>query len=90
MNQTTGKLFFVNEDGEKQEIGTTANLDYIGIDLAEGEDEQVTTLCNKEVTFSIKPTYKEWHKKRKGKRYIYYYITKEGFDPKVINMLLGR
>lgn len=42
-----------------------------------------------EATLTIRPTYKKWFKKKKGKRYLHYYIIKNGFDPKLIQKLRG-
>ena len=44
---------------------------------------------NVQTTLTLRPTYKKWFKKKKGKRYVYHYIVKEGFDPKIIKILRG-
>lgn len=98
----SGNLY-VSDGEDYKEIGTitggynivteelaAATSGYIDLeDLEEAAVALSKQFQNVQTTLSIRPTYKKWFKKKKGKRYVYRYIVKEGFDPKVIKMLIG-
>lgn len=77
-------------DGEtfKEFDGTPKEM-VVGIDYANGKDEYIETIINGEMTLTLKPTHKEWFKKKKGNRYVRSYKLKEGMDLKVFNKLFG-
>ena len=79
-----GKLYFQNDDGEYQELGA---LEEVEIE-DDAFNETVRSGWNTNDTFMIRPIYKEWHKKKKGKHYIWYYKIKQGINPKIIEKLL--
>ena len=84
-----GKLYFQNEEGKYEELGSTKELK---LEPTEIKDDAFTKTIrvgwNTDNNFIVKPTYKEWHKKKKGKRYIWYYKIKQGINPKIIKELL--
>ena len=90
IGSTLGKGTFYISDGDTfKEIGKTTDSMCIGVDFGDGNDECVQCIKNGEATLTLKTTYKEFYYKRKGKRHIRYYKTKNGFDPKILRKLLG-
>ena len=79
-----GKLFIQNGDNEYQELGT---LERIEIE-EDAFTKAVRSGWNTNDTFMIRPFYKEWHKKKKGKHYVWNYKINEGINPKIIEKLL--
>ena len=79
-----GKLYFQNNDGEYQELRA--------VEKVEIEEDAFTKAVRSgwdaKDTFMITPIYKEWYKKKKGKRYVWYYKIRQGIDPKIIEKLL--
>lgn len=88
-NLCKGKLYFQNEMGEFKELEGVGELSYSDVDY-ESDDDFLKSMCIDEpVTITCTPTYKEFHRKRKGKRYIHYPIIKKGFPPKILALLTG-
>lgn len=89
-NLCNGKLYTKNENGEFKELGVAGELKLSDIDIDLSNDEFLKSLCIDEpVTITCTPTYKEFHRKRKGKRYIHYPIIRKGFSPKILALLTG-
>lgn len=89
-NLCNGKLYTKNENGEFKELGVAGELELSDIDIDLSYDEFLKGLCIDEpVTITCTPTYKEFHRKRKGKRYIHYPIIRKGFSPKILALLTG-
>lgn len=85
-----GKLGYLNEKGELQELGSIKN---IGVDFAEGKDKQIDTvvLTNKEITLDLKiVTKKIFHKSRKGKRYVHTYYEEISLFDDFFKAVLGK
>ena len=79
-----GKLFVKSDDGEYQELGS---LEQANIE-EDSFSKVVRSRWNTNDTFIIKPFYKEWHKRKKGKHYVWDYKIKQGINPKIIKELL--
>ncbi len=85
-----GKLYIQNEDGEYEELGTTSELALEPTEIKEDAFTKAVRIgWNTSDTFIIKPTYKEWYRKKKGKRYVLYSKTRYGIDPKILRLLVG-
>lgn len=68
-------LKFIDEDGNEKEIAS--GVAEIGVDISNKEDASVDGmfLSDGEVTFDISDTLiKKYHRKKKGKRYLPYYV----------------
>ena len=84
------KLYFKSEDGEYKELGATTELEF---ESNKNEEDAFTKAIrigwsNTEV-YVATLTYKKWYKKKKGKHFVRYYKIKRGFNPKIINLLIG-
>ena len=77
MNNKTGlsNLKYIDEDGNVQDIAS--GVPEIGVDISNKEDASVDGmfLSDGEVTFDIPDILiKKYHRKKKGKRYLPYYV----------------
>lgn len=79
---------YVSDGDEIKEIGTITEGIITEIEPVEYAEE-IIKLHNQAIELTMKPTYKKWFRKKKGKRYVLYHEIKKGFDPKIFDWLLG-
>lgn len=85
-----GVLCIKGEDGELKELQPVENIEYIGIDYANEEDKTGVFLSNGEISISLEYiTKKKYHRKRKGKRYIYSYYEETTLHDDFLEKVFG-
>ena len=84
-NRCNNKLYIQDKDGEYKEL---TELEFESDD-EDAFTESVRKGWNTNNTLIIRPIYKLWYKKKKGKHFVRYYKIKQGLDPKIIKLLKG-
>ena len=87
-----GKIYAKGVDGKHSEVVIVD--EFIGTASIEPMEGEFTygnskVLEDATTTISLPLTHKEWYKKRKGKRWVNYFVTKPGMNPRLWGELLG-
>ena len=81
MRFNDGKIYMKGEDGKESELGVAKDITYAALEYGDKITYGFKNVLEGETTtISLPLTHKEWYKKRKGKRWVNYFVVKPGLN----------
>lgn len=81
MRFNDGKIYAKGVDGKERELGVVKSITDVALEYGDKITYGFKNVLEGETTtISLPLTHKEWYKKRKGKRWVWYCVTKPGLN----------